>query len=94
MQKKYPWTDGPWLLRTHPALPPFVEAPRSKQMAYALDVCGDDYTGYGDEEQRSINMELISLCPEMAEAIITGNAELIKSKLESFIERCKNAEND
>jgi hypothetical protein len=39
-------------------------------VAYSLDVCGDDYTGYGEEEQREINMRLIALAPEMAQAII------------------------
>ena len=67
---KIPWTKGPWRIResTH-GLPPFVEAEKVSGMAYSLDVCGDDYTEYGDEKQREINMRLIALAPEMAEAI-------------------------
>lgn len=68
-----PWTKGPWILRTHPMLPTFIEAPRSKTMAYSLDVCGDDYTGYGDEEQREINMRLIVLSPLMADYFLDKN---------------------
>lgn len=30
----------------------FVEAPREGNMAYALEVLGDDYTGYGDVERK------------------------------------------
>lgn len=37
----------------------FIEAPKAEGMAYGLDVCGDDYSGYGHEKQRRVNMEFI-----------------------------------
>ena len=68
---KTPWTKGPWKIReSSHGIAPFVEADKAPGMAYALDVCGDDYTGYGDDEQREINMRLIALAPEMAQVII------------------------
>ena len=74
-----PWTKGPWKLRTSQnGLPPFVEAPKAKGLAYSLDVCGDDYTGYGDDDQRLVNMELITLAPEMATTIMSGSPTLIE----------------
>lgn len=57
--------NGPWKVRTHSALPCFVEAPRNKKMGYALDVCGEDYTGYGDDKQREKNMTAIAHVPDM-----------------------------
>jgi hypothetical protein len=67
---KTPWTKGPWTLRRNTRFGTFVEAPKAEGMGYALDVCGDDYSGYGDEEQREANMALIALAPELAEAIL------------------------
>ena len=64
------YTKGPWVIRWLPDQSDcFVEAPKSDSMPYALDVCGDDYTGYGDEEQRIINMHLIAAAPDMHQAI-------------------------
>lgn len=37
----------------------FVEAPREGNMAYALEVLGDDYTGYGDVERKLEHCKLI-----------------------------------
>jgi len=59
-------TPGPWKYRKMDGMTGFVEAPKAKGMAYALDVCGDDYTGYGDDEQREINMQFIARAPETA----------------------------
>lgn len=39
-------------------------------MAYGLDVCGDDYHGFGEDEQREVNMELMSASKEMFEALV------------------------
>ncbi|WP_136247972.1 hypothetical protein [Halomonas borealis] len=50
---------GPWHVREMGG-DCFVEAPGSPDMAYRLDVCGDDYTGHGDEEQRHHNMQYIA----------------------------------
>jgi hypothetical protein len=92
--KNIPWTKGPWILRVHPVLAPFVEAPRKKDFPYALDVCGDDYMGYGGEKQRAINMELITLAPEMADVILNkefGGDEVgfreIALKLKAIIDK-------
>lgn len=55
-----PATPLPWHTRG-PArgLRLFIEAPKANGMPYALDVCGDDYTGYGDDEAREANMRYI-----------------------------------
>ena len=55
-----PATPLPWHTRG-PArgLRLFIEAPKAEGMPYALDVCGDDYTGYGEEEAREQNMRYI-----------------------------------
>ncbi len=58
------FSKGPWRFRKEHGLPGFVEAPKANGMAYGLDVCGDDYVGYGEEEQREINMRYISALPE------------------------------
>lgn len=51
----------------------FIEAPRAEGMPYALDVCGDDYTGYGDDEAREKNMRFIvhaaNAYPKLVEAL-------------------------
>ena len=52
-------TPLPWNLRKMCMRPSFIEAPKHNGMAYGLDVCGDDYSGYGDDEQREQNMEFM-----------------------------------
>lgn len=52
-------SQGPWHVREMGG-DCFVEAPGSPDMPYRLDVCGDDYTGHGEEEQRRHNMEHIA----------------------------------
>lgn len=52
-------TPGLWRVRKGHGLC-FVEAPKQNGMPYGLDVCGEDYTGYGDEAQREIHMNLIA----------------------------------
>jgi hypothetical protein len=37
----------------------FVEAPKEGEMAYALEVLGDDYTGYGEVERKLEHCKLI-----------------------------------
>lgn len=74
---KFKGTPGEWKLRTHHSLPAFVEAPKAPDMPYALDVCGDDYTGYGGEEMRRINMQAISAVPELIEALETTRGNIL-----------------
>ena len=50
---------GPWKVRGM-GEDFFVEAPGSPDMPYRLDVCGDDYTGHGDDEQRRHNFEWVA----------------------------------
>lgn len=68
MSNKTRWTPGPWRIREMGS-EFFVEADGSPDMPYRLDVCGDDYTGHGDDEQRRHNFNLIAAAPEMAELI-------------------------
>ncbi len=86
---KTPWTKGPWILRRHPTLAPFVEAPKKKDFPYGLDVCGDDYTGYGDEKQREINMAIIALTPEMADAILQFEADGVEHGIKTVAAKIK-----
>jgi hypothetical protein len=37
----------------------FVEAPKEDDMPYALQVLGDDYTGYGDTERKYEHCQMI-----------------------------------
>ena len=59
--KMKPATALPWHTRG-PArgVQLFIEAPKTKGMPYGLDVCGDDYTGYGDDAAREQNMRFIT----------------------------------
>lgn len=53
-------TEGPWHVRENGPGEFFVEAPGSPEMPYRLDVCGDDYVGHGDDEQRRRNWDFIA----------------------------------
>ena len=72
MSKYEGHTPGDWTVRAMPdgdtGYEPdtFVEAPQAKGMAYGLDVCGDDYTGYGGVKVRNANMRLIADAPKLA----------------------------
>lgn len=58
-------SKGPWRLRSMDD-DCFVEAPGSPDMPYRLDVCGDDYTGHGEDEQRRHNCTFIAAAdPDM-----------------------------
>ena len=70
MSNKLKHTPGPWCIKEFNGGEIFVEAQKSDDMPYALDVCGDDYTGYGDVEQRNHNMRLIAAAPEMLDVLI------------------------
>jgi hypothetical protein len=52
-------SEGPWRVREL-GLDFFVETPGEPDMPYRLDVCGDDYTGHGDDEQRRANFDYIA----------------------------------
>ncbi|MET4802557.1 hypothetical protein [Bradyrhizobium sp. LB11.1] len=49
----------PWTLREHPTLPCFIQGPTNPELGYALEIMGDDYSGYGDREQRQTDAEFI-----------------------------------
>lgn len=53
-------SKGPWNVREQGPEDFFVEAPGSPDMPYRLDVCGDDYVGHGDDEQRRRNWDFIA----------------------------------
>jgi hypothetical protein len=65
-------TARPWNLRRHPRLPTFIQAqPANPQkLGYALEVFGEDYTGYGEQEQREKDLELSAFLANNLEAII------------------------
>lgn len=52
----------PWSVRTHTQLPCFIESegtPDGDEMPYSLEVMGDDYNGFGGEEQRRVDAAFI-----------------------------------
>ncbi len=63
------WTPGPWRKRSMAGMRSFVEAPKANDMPYALEVLGDDYTGYGDDEQRERDVAFVAAAPDMYEAL-------------------------
>lgn len=54
-------TQGNWMHRTLAGLQGFVQVdvPGTK-MPYGLELLGDDYTGYGDEEQRELDCAFVA----------------------------------
>jgi hypothetical protein len=80
-------TATPWKLRKHESLPAFIEGPKSPTMPYALEVMGDDYTGYGDEEQREADAAFIVQAVNAHDALVEAlrSADrLIKKVLPKF----------
>lgn len=72
-------SPGPWRKRDHPRGEQhgcIVEGPRAPGMPYALDVMGDDYTGYGDNEQRARDVAFIAEAHSMADLIRRMTEEL------------------
>lgn len=45
-------TPGPWFVRTHPSLGPFVAAPDCQGRPYDAEILGDDE--YHDDEERKL----------------------------------------
>ncbi len=74
-------TKGPWKKRQGPTeFECFVEGPRPENMAYSCELLGDDYTGFGDDEQRTHDVEFVASAHEMADHIERLQAELDKIK--------------
>ncbi len=63
-------TQGPWTFVKGNGVM-FVRGPKAPDMAYAMDVTGEDYTGYGDDEQREANLKLIAAAPELFDVAAT-----------------------
>lgn len=75
-------TKGPWKKRHISAdiFECFVEGPRPENMAYSCEILGDDYTGFGDDEQRMHDVNFVASAHEMADHIERLQAELDKIK--------------
>lgn len=73
-------TAGPWIVRKGHGLC-FIEAPKAEGMVYALEVCGDDYTGYGDEVRREADMRRIVSCVNALEGL---NPEAVREVIETL----------
>ena len=70
-------TKGPWKKRQGPTeFQCFVEGPRPENMAYSCEILGDDYTGFGDKEQRMHDVEFVAAAHEMADHIERLQTEL------------------
>ena len=54
-------TQGEWFHRTAPGRQGFVQVDvPGTAMAYGLELLGDDYTGYGDDEQRELDCAFVA----------------------------------
>lgn len=70
-------TKGPWKRRNGVGeFDCFVEGPREPGKAYAAEILGDDYTMFGDDEQRAKDVDFISSAHEMAEHIERMQCEI------------------
>ena len=65
-------TVRPWEFRQHPRMPSFIQAkPANPQrLGYGLEVFGEDYTGYGEAEQREHDLKLAAFLANNLEAVI------------------------
>jgi hypothetical protein len=54
-------SSGPWFIRYSPKNDGqfILSGQRPKDMAYALEILGEDYTGFGDNEQRHKDAEFV-----------------------------------
>lgn len=75
-------TKEPWWLKEHAAIGCFVEAEGNADMPYKLDVCGDDYTGHGEDEVRKANMERIVSCVNNCAGLNPGGIKDVIEALE------------
>ena len=77
-------TKAPWKKRQHPtgdASECFVEGPRPEGMPYACEILGDDYTGFGGNEQRMYDAEFIAEIHNM-----TSHIKRLQDKIDSLTE--------
>ena len=65
-------TARPWELRQHSHMPPFIQAKPANPMrlGYGLEVFGEDYTGYGEAEQREHDLKFAAFVANNLNAII------------------------
>lgn len=55
-------TQGEWRYRQQGSMQGFVEAKvEGSKMPYGLEVLGEDYTGFGDDEQRELDCMFVAL---------------------------------
>lgn len=69
----------PWTLRTHERLPCFIEAEGTTddgEMAYSLEVLGDDYSGFGGAEQRQVDAQFIVTACNAHDQLVAALKEL------------------
>jgi hypothetical protein len=73
-------TQGAWKVRERrkadgSLIDCFVEAPKENDMAYGLEVLGDDYTGYGDVERKYEDCRRVVACVNACRGLDTDNLE-------------------
>ncbi len=80
-------TKGPWEKRQGAdMLECFVQGPRPENMAYSCEILGDNYTGFGDDEQRMHDVEFVAAAHEMADHIKRLQTELDNIKVNHEIQ--------
>lgn len=63
-----PHSPAPWTVIKGNGLL-FIKGHRAPGMAYNLEVGGEDYTGYGEDEQREVDLRLMACAPEMLDVL-------------------------
>jgi len=56
-------TQGPWMhrkLASRPDIPGFVQGPFVDGLPYACEILGDDYTGFGDNDQHEKDCDYVA----------------------------------
>ena len=63
---KFPWT----LKRIRNSNVTFIAGQRAPEMAYEVEILGDDYTGYGDDQGRADDVSFVFVASVMHEKLV------------------------
>lgn len=74
---KTPWEFVPARKEGRFSCSSFIRAPKEGNMPYALEVAGQDYTGYGDEARRAADLVFIVAAVNSHDRLLAERAELV-----------------
>lgn len=86
---KTPWEFVPARKEGRSSCGSFIRAPKEGNMPYALEVAGEDYTGYGDEERRAADLQFIVAAVNSHDRLLAERAELVAAAIARLSERVK-----